>query len=265
MLKKILVLLLLIFFSSLALADITLVSPVSGIFRHEDFVFLGSMQPGETLEIIAASDVFLPARSSWTNAGIEKSSLPAGWRAFDSSPGQTLIARVFAPANAGLGSYDLKLLLSDDSGKLLPETLNLSILIRDDLVNSSISGLEQEATAGQPASYTLTVINDSIAVHRVKIDSTLPRQWFSPKTLEVGPKQTIEEQLQVNPRSYGEKSFNFKLSSALNSSPAQEFYAGLKVQPTLKSKFVASSFGFPFFTPSLLPYYLINAFLGELI
>ena len=73
----------------------------------------------------------------------------------------------------------------------------------------------------------------------------------------------LQFDLNVNALAYGKRNFTITVSS-LQNSMQQAFPAELGIAPTLRGKYLASLFGFPFFSPSLLPYYLVNGFLSLL-
>jgi len=68
----------------------------------------------------------------------------------------------------------------------------------------------------------------------------------------------------ISPKNYGVKKFSFFTKSLLTEKVLSEISPRIEVKPSLKSKYGAALYGFPFFTPSLLPYYWFNSFIGQL-
>ena len=110
----------------------------------------------------------------------------------------------------------------------------------------------------QPVTYEITLINNSLAGHTVQVSSDLPLLWFEGQEITLKPKESKTLTLTVTPRVYGFRAFTFYLHSQengrlLNLSPAR-----IDAKPVLKEKYATGLYGFPFFTLSLVPYYLME-------
>jgi hypothetical protein len=141
------------------------------------------------------------------------------------------------------------------------ESFSVYVTVKKNLLAASMEELKQDSLVGGKADFRLVLNNESIAMQKVLVSSSLPEYWFSPIELELQPHQTLDVNLSVFPQSYGVRQFSFTVSSGLNSFN-KSFPAELNVFSTIRGKFSSALFGFPFFTVSMLPQFLINAFLA---
>ena len=70
--------------------------------------------------------------------------------------------------------------------------------------------------------------------------------------------------LEVSPGTAGFKEFKFYVDSMLFDKRFAELDAKMRALPSLQTKYTASLYAIPFFSLSLLPSYLLNAFLALL-
>ncbi len=269
MFKKFLILIItLVLLASLASGDIFIVSPVERQLSNAESVELGSMQPGETLEINISDSTGLAGDILWSSASVPEDSLPSGWTATEPAQGgKTLIVTIFVPKEAERNIYNFKVKLSNPGERVGDEYFNARVFVEKGLITPGIARNEPEQliVVNNPVSYTLTLNNESIARHIVLVDSTLSADWFQPLEIELKPKEVKEVELILYPRVYGAKEFKFFVKSKLNDELIASFDRTLSIKPTLKGKYSAALYGFPFYPISLFPYYLINGFLSLLI
>lgn len=250
-----------------ASAYIYMISPVEDRFENNETVDLGSVQPGETIEIIISNNTGL-GEEKWVQAIAPESNLPTGWASIDSAVGEeTFVVRVIVPQNAAENIYNFKVIAKSSAIGINDESINARLSVEKGLVTASVERKEpREAVyVEQPVYYKIILNNSSIAEHTVVINSTLSCQWFEPQEFTVGPKDIAEYEITVIPRIYGKKEFSFNINSVLNNSEIGSFTSKLAVLPTLKGKYSSALHGFPFFTISLLPYYIINSFISLII
>ena len=62
----------------------------------------------------------------------------------------------------------------------------------------------------------------------------------------------------MTPRVYGYRNYSFYVNSQLNGNLVNLIPARIEALPVLKEKYATGLYGFPFFTVSLLPYYLLE-------
>ncbi len=255
------------FLFSTAFADFFLVSPFEKQVHSADTIELGSISPGETLELIFSNKS--GKDFAWNKAEIAKQ-LPENWKVFDSTPfAETMIVKVIIPSDQEETAQNLKINFLNFKDEKTNDSFNAILFVKKKLITASIVSLQKETKVNEPVDYLLSLSNDSIADHAIRISSTLPKYWFEDKII-VLKKKTSKDSVQeitlaVLPRAYGNKDFSFKISSELTGKEIDSFNARLKVNPTLKGKYAAALYGFPVFTPTLTPYYLINSFLSLLL
>jgi len=260
--KALLISVALLFALAFAGAEAKLVSPVEKYVGAEDLTELGKAMAGETIELIFSTGSGNP-ESPWIAVSAE--GLPNGWGAAEIMQQRnksTLILHVSVPKEAKNSTYQFSAVLEDAKGG--KETAEFLVFIQEGLLKTSVDSVMRKTTVGEPVVFTFSIDNDSIAMHRASIESSLPPTWCSPASFEIGAKSSKKISITVSPKNYGEKKFAFFIVSGLSSRTLNEIGAKIEVQPTVKSKYEAALYGFPFFTPSLLPYYLFNSLISQL-
>lgn len=251
---------LLLFFVSTASASIFLVEPVEKTLSNSESIEAGQVAVGETLRVIVQKKSGLGF--DWDTLGLEQP-LSQGW-GFKSVPSdKTLIAVITIPKTADEAIQKLSFFAESSDNAFSRETFSVFVSVRKSLLKASMDGLKQQAIVGKENSFPLLLNNESIAEHNVLVESSLPDYWFSPIEITLKPGETKSVSLVVFPHNYGVKKFNFRVSSSLNDFE-KSFGSELDVFSTLGGKLSSSIYGFPFFTPSLLPQFLVNAFLAML-
>ena len=238
--------------------EVAMVKPVEASFSENQSIDLGEGVRGEVLDFIFVSKQSNDLRFD----RVEALSLPEGWGASKSEFfGETLGMSVVIPKEEELGIKHLRLKLIDSSSNQSVEFAS-TVFVKSKLVSGTITPLKQETIVGSKAYYDISLLNDSIADHLVWVSSDLPNFWFREKLVRVKAKSLEELRLEVEPKTYGMRSFNFTVTSAMNGSNIATFPGELVVNPTIESKFASGFYGIPFFSLSLQPFYLINAFVS---
>jgi len=242
-------------------ADVSILNPEGKAAEPGQTLEFHSVMPGE--EIVFTLDR-LADTGNWSTAWIEDSFLPEGWTAFPIvKEEKSLELRVGIPAGARLGSQNLPIVVLDE-GTGLEERFNAVVFVRDDLVSVQLQKAQERVEVNGTACYKATVINSSLAGHKIVVSSSLPAYWFSGLELELKPKDSIDANLCVNALDDGSRHFYFQFDSALYQKRFHSVNAVLEIEPTLKGKYSSPLAGFPFFMPSLAPFYLIDSFLALL-
>ncbi|MEW6294744.1 MAG: hypothetical protein AB1467_00415 [Candidatus Diapherotrites archaeon] len=261
MFKTIGVLVFFVLVASGAFATISMLKPYDKALEDGSTLNLGEtakLSQGETLELIFSVDS--KEGFNWNQAYVEESTLPANWSQEKSIIyGEQIGLKMKIAGDALDGTQRLKIILASDSKT---ESFDLILFIKKGLLSANIQGLDRAVKVGDTVAYNVTIGNDSIADHTVIISSDLPSYWMKEKEVTVKGKEFVKTTFTVVPKTYGERKFNFILKSKLNDSSINSFEAILRVQPTIESKFFNALYGFPFFSPTLTPYYLINSFLA---
>jgi len=264
MLKKLFFVLITISLALSVQASMQIVAPIEGTIENNGNLNLGKVQPGET--IILRFSTASGSDERWEIASVNKESLPEKWTAIDSIPGEkTLVVQITVPENAQQALYNFSIEFSNPKTHLTPEKSEFRVTVEEGLISSSINSNTLTTEVGRDAEFQIIFVNDSIASHNVRIDSSLLQSWFEPIEVELEPKETTKIDLKVVPQVYGAKGFTFTISSMENGKNISNFDMQLNATPSLVGKFAIANEGFPVFTISLLPYYLINALLSLII
>jgi hypothetical protein len=259
--KTVCILLLLLALSSQVYADVFLLEPTETILEDGEETDLGNVAAGETFKFVIQKKTGLG--SEWNSLNVDSQTIPTDWIAESGSTDKTLFVFVTLPAAAAESVQRITFSVGDGTGPFSSQSISAYVTVKENLLDASIDRLKQDAMVSEESEFKLLINNESIAKHSVRISSDLPEYWFKPFVVDVAPLQTLEVDLLVHPKRYGARQFSFTVSSELNSFE-KSFDAGLNVFSTLRGKFSSPVSGFPFFTPSLLPHFLVNAFIALL-
>lgn len=244
-----------------ASAEVLLVAPFEKSNAQAELTELGKAMAGERIELIFSSAS--AGQAPWERASAE--GLPEGWSFAELEQQRnrnTIILQVLVPKEARNGTYQFYAVLENSEGER--EEAEFLVFVQEGLLKSSVDSVSRSTKVGEPVTFTFSIDNDSIAKHSFAINSTLPLTWFEPQDFEIGPKSSKKFTATVTPKNYGEKKFTFSIVSGLNKKTLGNIVVKVNASPTLKSKYEAAMYGFPFFTPSLLPYYWFNSLISQL-
>lgn len=256
--KNFFLVLAIILFSLSVSSHTTLVSPTEKTLQDNETVKIGSVQPGETFELVISRKSL---NRRWANISVKENLLPSDWKLRKKTFDQTFSLFFSIPKNSAEFSQNIKVIVSDGT---VSESFNASVNVKKNLINAGIAELKKQTIVNKPVSLKLNLLNESIAEHEVEINSSLPFYWFATEKLKLEPRSSVEKELAIYPRVYGLRTFNIFVDSLQNNERFSAFQVELNVLPTLKGKYLASFTGFPLFAPSLFPFYLIDAFLAWL-
>ncbi len=212
---------------------------------------LGRISPGQSFELIVFDERFDSVSvegqfSSWAEESVFQ--------------GKNISVVLTVPENASFGTKKISF-SAFNSVSMEAESFDVLVNVQNDLWSVNISNLQNQTQVNFPAEYFLVFSNESIGQQKILVFSNLPSYWFESKTFIVEPKSVLKESVFVYPKHYGKRQFTFSFES-LFSDEKKEFLSVLSVESSLSSKYSASLYGFPFFTPSLFPFYLIESFIG---
>lgn len=247
-------------------ASVFLVSPVSQELEPNASFLLGSVMPGETLELIFSNEDGKGA--VWDRIEIVSESLADSWTV--SSPqffAESIVVSLQIPPTETEKLQVFRVRLWENANPLHAQEFSLQLFVKNDLVFSSVSSLQDSIVLGESATYKLVLVNNSLSSHSVVVRSSLPSFWFEPHWVFLEPKPSPgavrELTLQIKPQAYGLRDFSFWVDSELNDKRLAVFENQLLIEPTLKGKFQSGLFGFSFFSPNLSVFYFFNALLGS--
>ncbi len=253
------------FLSSSAFAEVELIYPIEQRVESGQGFELGSVQAGETVELVFNANVVSQNAARWTS--VELSGLPEQWRSekVEQQNPNTLAERIMISSNAEPATHSITATLKDNSNQLASESVSLIVKVRQNLIHFEVQNASLKTTAGEPVKTQLNVSSESIARHKIRIDSTLPSPWMKGFEVELQPKANQNIELKITPPISGKKNFQLNILDSQTREVLKSFDMQVEVRPTLKSKYQEALYGFPFFSPGLLPYYLINGFLSQLL
>ncbi|MBS3061217.1 MAG: hypothetical protein J4215_01380 [Candidatus Diapherotrites archaeon] len=257
--KAFLIVLVLILASFPAFARVSLISPLVKTLENNESLNLGSMQPGEELEVFF--NYRTGANSFWKSISADSSTVPSGWSVGQSQVlAESIGFKISVPASETERVQSLRLVFSDDAG--LSESVNLVVAVRNDLVRFEVGPIKNNLVLGQKAVFSFRAVNQSLASHSFVVSSTLPDSSFKAKTFVLGGANSdsavIDQELEVFPKVYGKRDFSFRMVSVQNQKTLDQFNETLMIKPTLVGKFDSGLFGLPVLSPNLNVFYFLN-------
>ena len=202
---------------------------------------------------------------SFTRMVIPESDLPKGWKTATTAESEAVLkATAYVPENTPLGVYNFRVKMQNVQGGY-EEYFVARVSVEENLLGIKLLEPEQSAVVNKPVDFKLAVTSKSASKYRLAVESSLSESWFETTEINIEPNKTDEFILEANPKLSGLMPLVFYLSSDEVPSAYYELDATLHVKPTMKEKFGASLYGFPFFTVSLVPYSMINSFIAYVL
>ncbi len=225
------------------------VSPIEAEVFANSTVELGKISPGQSFELIVFDERF---------NSIEITGNFEDWSEEPVFYEKNIGIKINIPFDASFGAKKISFnAFNSETGEI--EGFDVLINVQEDLWSVNISGLKRTTKVNSSAEYKLIFSNESIGEQKVSLSSDLPSYWMKSKTFSLEPKSILNDSVKVNPKHYGSREFNFTFIS-LFSKEEKEFKSNLTIESDLFSKYSSPAFGFPFFTPTLFSYYLLEAF-----
>jgi hypothetical protein len=139
------------------------------------------------------------------------------------------------------------------------ERANVYFVVKENLLDVSFLNYSDLVRVDEKGEYEILLINNSDADAKFEIIPKIPWFWTNKKSIfvDVGKQSTEIVALEVFPRMQGEHFFDVDIKS---SNFFKKFTLFVEAKPTLNSKFSSAVNGFPIYSVSLLPSYLINSF-----
>ncbi len=258
MLKKLVLAFLLVFLFLNVSGDISVLSPVEKVAENNSVLTIGEMQPGETLELLIDRDA---GNFEWNSLTVEnESSFPQLDFSVEKTF-QTISLFITVPKTFSQDVFNFKIVLLSEP---FEESFNARLSVKENLLSSSLLEKSTSSVIGQKTKYDLRIVNSSSASHKIRVSSSLPVYWFEPFETELKGKEEKSFELEVVPVVHGLRAFDFFVDSQTINERMAVLNADVKVYPTLRGKLITAFNGFPIFSPSLLPHYLINSFITYL-
>ncbi len=259
MFKKALFLILFLFLISNAFA-IRLVEPISKDLIDNSFV--GSIVPGQTLELIVSKELGFFDSLKIT------SELPDFFSVSVKDYLESFKIIIVSNERTPKTNYNFSFTLQGISSS---ESVNVFFSVEDSLLDSTLLNYSSNVFVNDSAEYSFLLINNSDADAVFKIEVGLPWYWlgenyFGKKYYKeiIVPKQSkIIEKIIVFPRIHGEHHFLTKIIMQ-SDYYSKSFTLSSKTSQTITYKLESSLNGFPFFSISILPSYFLTGVLTSI-
>jgi hypothetical protein len=251
--------------STLVWGDAFLVDPVVQKAKPRETMDVGRIMPGENVEIIFNKNSGYGKNVDWTQARIQNMHNNEGFVTLNSGVGtDSLIMNIQSNMLTREGVYDFPLEMIGNNDELLNETYVLRVTIQKNLVNASLIANQLSGGVNEPSTFTVLLVNDSSAPTQISVIPALPQIWAKEQIVNMAPHSFKEVSLNVTPRFAGPKTFDIRMVKE-NGETITTLKGTIVANPTLKDRYGAGLYGFPFFTISLVANYLANAFASFLL
>ncbi len=258
--KAFLIVLLVFLGLSCASATVSVISPVVKTLSNNESFELGSVQPGETLELFFNKRT--GSGGSFSNVRVDASTVPAGW--IVSQPEllpESIGLKVSIPSDETERVQNLRFVFSTNENVM--ESVELGLNVRYDLIQFQLVPVDNDVSLGENAVFSFRAVNQSLAKHSFAVFSTLPDSSFEKQSFSLtgalGDLPNIDTNLVVSPKVYGKRDFSFRVVSMQNEKTLDQFNEVMTVHPTLEGKFNSGLFGLPVLAPNLNVFYFFNA------
>lgn len=258
MFKKMLVLFLILLLS-FNVFSIRLVEPFSKELSDNDFV--GSIVPGQTLELIISKEF------GRYNSLELTSKLPDNFDISVKDYLDSIKILIASNENTPKTKYFFSFLLKGSSTK----SVRAFFVVDDSLLDATLLNYSSKSLVDEEQSFDILLINNSDAVANFKIKVDLPWYWLGKdffgkevyKEVSVPKRERVVESIKVFPRIHGDNYFNSRVVLQ-NDSSSKNFTLFSKSEQTFYYKLESSLRGLPFYSISLAPSLFLNSFFSML-
>ena len=251
--------------------SLSVLSPVASPIQQGLEIQVGNVGPGQTFAVVVD-----PKQSTGGKYGIGgaydrmfASTLPEGWSSTPSklyaNPLQTDIT---VPKDAPDGEYDVELTLWDEAGAEGlggNVTFSVKVAVTRDVMDMKVEPASLDVGAGQPARYTITILNKGIANDIFTVGSSGVRNWEFQRSVYI-PSGTSK------PLTYevvGNDEADYSVTLWARSASSDRIYAEtpvkLRVYTDLFSDYKAVNRGVLLFPLTEAPIYFMTGLLSNLL
>lgn len=250
---------------------LSVVSPVPAEVNPGSQISIGVVGPGQTFAVGVEPKVASGGKYGIGGAydQLHASKLPYGWASTPSKLyGTPLQADITVPKDAADGEYIVGLALWDEAGaEGLGEnfTFTAKVKVNRDVMDMKVEPVALSVGAGQPARYTITVVNKGIANDIFTIGSTGVRNWEFRRAVYIpsGTSKTLTYEIAGD----DEADYRVKIHSRSSSSDAilSEREVALRVNTDLFSDYRAVNHGVLLFPLPVAPVYYVAGLLSNFL
>jgi hypothetical protein len=246
-------------------------SPVAAEVGQGSEITIGNVGPGQTFSVVVDPEV--ASGGAYGTGGaydqLYASSLPEGWSSAPSRLyAKPLQADITVPPDAADGDYVVALRLWDEAGsKGLGEDIEFSarVTITHDVMDMTVQPTSITTGAGQPARYSITIVNKGMANDIFAVGSSGVRNWEFRRSIYI-PSQTTKV---IDYEVVGEDEEDYDVTlwarSASSSKIGAEVPVTLRVNTDLFSDFKAVNRGVLLFPATEAPLYFIVGLLSNFL
>ncbi|MCX8198031.1 MAG: hypothetical protein N3F07_02450 [Candidatus Micrarchaeota archaeon] len=250
---------------------IAVIAPVSTQIEDGGQLPVGDVGPGQTFVVSVEPKVHSGGKYGLGGAydQLIATSLPEGW---SSSPSRLysdpLQADITVPADAKDGDYPVELTLWDEAGEMglgKNASFKLQVRVRKDVMDMKVEPAFRSVGAGQPARYSITIVNKGIANDVFTLGSSGVRNWEFRRSVYIpsGTSKTVNYELVGEE----ESEYQVKIWAKSSSSDAikSEQDVRLQVKSDLLSDYRAVNKGVLLFPLAQAPAYFAIGLLSNLL
>jgi len=251
--------------------SVSALSPVSAEISQGSQLSIGNVGPGQTFAVTVEPRVSTGGKYGIGGAydRLSATSLPSGWTSNPSKLyGSPLQAEITVPKDAKDGEYKVGLALWDEAGENgLGDNLEFTatVQVSREVMDMKVEPLYLSVGAGQPARYTITVVNKGIANDLFTIGSSGVRNWEFRRAVYIpsGTSKTLTYEIAGD----DESDYNVKIFAYSSSSDAisAERDVTLRVNTDLFSDYRAVNHGVLLFPSPVAPIYFVAGLLSNLL
>lgn len=250
---------------------LSILSPVSAQVEQGSEITIGDVGPGQTFAVVAEPKVATGGRFNLGGAydRMLAASLPYGWSSTPSKIyANPLQVDITVPKDASDGEYYAGLTLWDESGEQgLGENVTFSakVKVTREVMDMKVEPSYLSVGAGQPARYTITIVNKGIAPDTFTAGSRGVRNWVFQRSVYIpsGTSKTLNYEV------VGEDESDYSLTLWARSSSSDRIYserdATLRVNTDLFSDYRAANHGVLLFPVTEAPIYFVVGLLSNLL
>ena len=250
---------------------IMVLSPVSADVSDGSQISVGAVGPGQTFAVSVDPRVAIGGKYGIGGAydKLFASSLPDGWVSTPSPLyGSPLQAYITVPKDAADGEYEVGLSLWDEAGEEGLGgniTFMVNVTVSHDVMGMEVSPSSLSVGAGQPARYTITVVNKGIANDIFTIGSSGVRDWEFSRVVYIqsGTSKTLTYEIA------GDDEADYRVQIWSRSSSSDAIYAQrnvtLRVNTDLFSDYRAVNHGVLLFPLPEAPLFFMTGLLSNLL
>jgi hypothetical protein len=250
---------------------VAVLSPVSTPIEQGSEITIGDVGPGQTFAVVVYPKEETGGRFGLGGAydRLVATSLPYGWTSMPSRLyANPLQADITVPKDASDGEYSVELTLWDEAGSQgLGEnvTFNVKVKVTREVMDMKVEPSFLAVGAGQPARYTITIVNKGIASDTFTVGSRGVRNWVFQRSVYIpsGTSKTLNYEV------VGEDESDYSLKIFARSSSSDQIYserdATLRVNTDLFSDYRAVNHGVLLFPVTEAPIYFIVGLLSNLL